>query len=157
MVDHRSGCPISLSLDVLGDRWSLLLLRDVTFAGKNTFRQMLRSQEGIAPNILTARLRKLVEHGLLTRHDDPGHKQKSVYRLTEAAIDLVPVFVQLGAWGTRHLPADPAMSVPSAVLSDGGPPMWARFQDELRAEHLGYRLDGRPWVADAIAHAGSTP
>lgn len=139
MSAQRSACPLSLSLEVLGDRWSLLVVRDVMFAGKRSFREFLRSEEGIAPNILSDRLRRLVDANLLTCQGDPEHRQKYLYHLTEPAIDLVPVIAQLGAWGTRHLPADAVMSVPATVLATGGPATRTRFQDELRAEHLGTR------------------
>src|SRR3974390_2451856 len=99
----RSGCPINLTLELLGDRWSLLILRDMIFGGARRFRELLRSPEGIASNILADRLRMLVEAGLLTRAGDPRHKQKAVYSLTESAIELVPVFAQIGAWGSRWL------------------------------------------------------
>jgi DNA-binding HxlR family transcriptional regulator len=153
MAERRSGCPLSLSLDLLGDRWSLLVVRDVMFAGKRGFREFLRSEEGIAPNILSDRLRRLVAAGMLTRHDDPDHRQKGVFRLTEAAIDLVPVLVQLGAWGTRHFPADPVLTVPSRVLGAGGPATVTRFQDELRAEHLGAPPPAGPSVHASLERA----
>lgn len=139
--DHRSGCPINLSLEVFGDRWSLLILRDMMFGGKRHFRELLRSEEGISSNILADRLRKLVEEGMITRADDPSHKQKAIYSLTEKAIALVPVFVQLGAWGSRHLPASEELSVSALVLEEGGPHMWDRFMSELREEHLGTPVD----------------
>src|SRR4051812_3574152 len=101
----KSGCPINLTVELLGDRWSLVVLRDVMFGGHRHFRELLgHSVEGIASNILAARLTKLVGAGLLTRHDDPSHRQKIEYRLTEAAIQLVPLLTQLGAWGARWLP-----------------------------------------------------
>src|SRR5579862_7863200 len=95
---HRSGCPINLTLEVLGDRWSLIVIRDVMFGNRRHFRDLLQhSQEGIASNILADRLKRLVERGLLTRSDDPTHKQKAIYSLTEMAIELVPLFAQMGA------------------------------------------------------------
>jgi DNA-binding HxlR family transcriptional regulator len=134
---HRSGCPINLTLEVLGDRWSLLILRDMIFGGSRRFRELLRSQERIASNILADRLRTLVEAGLLTRAGDPDHKQKAIYSLTEKAIDLVPVFAQIGAWGSRWLPVTEALSIRARLLEMGGPPLWERFMTELRQEHLG--------------------
>ncbi|MET0294057.1 MAG: helix-turn-helix domain-containing protein, partial [Phenylobacterium sp.] len=98
---------------------------------------LTKSEEGIASNILADRLKRLTESGLLTRADDPSHKQKAIYSLTEAAIQLVPVFAQMGAWGRRHLPATPELSIRAQLLEEGGPPLWARFMDDLRAEHLG--------------------
>jgi DNA-binding HxlR family transcriptional regulator len=140
-ASHRSGCPINLTLELLGDRWSLLILRDMIFGGSRRFRELLRSEERIATNILADRLRRLVEAGLLTRAGDPNHKQKAVYSLTEKAIGLVPVFVQIGAWGSCWLPVTEALSIRARRLEAGGPPLWERFMAELRHEHLG---DGLP-------------
>lgn len=134
---HRSGCPINLSLEVFGDKWSLLILRDMIFGGKRHFRELLRSEEGISSNILADRMKSLVELGLLTKADDPTHKQKAIYSLTEMAISLVPVFAHLGAWGRRWLPVTPELSIRAQLLEEGGSPLWDRFMDELREEHLG--------------------
>jgi DNA-binding HxlR family transcriptional regulator len=138
---HRSGCPINLTLEVLGDRWSLLILRDMIFGGARRFRELLGSEERIASNILADRLKMLVEAGLLTRRGDPSHKQKAVYSLTEKAIELVPVLAQIGAWGSRWLPVTEALSIRAKLMEAGGPPLWERFMAELRQEHLG---DGPP-------------
>lgn len=143
---HRSGCPINLTLELLGDRWSLLILRDIMFGGARRFRELLRSQERIASNILADRLRTLVEAGLLTRSGDPNHKQKAIYSLTEKAIALVPVFAQIGAWGSRFLPASEALSIRARLMEAGGPPLWERFMAELRQEHLGDGLPSGPSV-----------
>src|SRR5579863_968603 len=106
MDEHRSGCPINLTLEVLGDRWSLIVIRDVMFGNRRHFRELMAlSDEGIASNVLADRLKRLLEAGLLTRRDDPDHKQKGIYSLTEAAIELVPLLAHMGAWGRRHLPA----------------------------------------------------
>jgi DNA-binding HxlR family transcriptional regulator len=104
---HRSGCPINLSLEVFGDRWSLIILRDMMFGGRRHFRELLtQSEEGISSNILSDRLKMLLDQGMITKTDDPTHKQKAIYSLTEKAIALVPVFAQLGAWGRRYTPRD---------------------------------------------------
>ena len=135
---QRSGCPINLTLEVLGDRWSLLVLRDIIFGGARRFRELLRgSQERIASNILADRLRTLVDAGLLTRSGDPSHKQKAIYSLTEKAITLVPVLAHLGAWGNRWLPVTEELSIRARLMEAGGPSLWERFMDELRQEHLG--------------------
>jgi len=134
---HRSGCPINLTLEALGDKWSLIVVRDVMFGGRRRFRELLAgSQEGIASNILADRLQHLVALGVLTRVADPSHKQKQIYSLTEVGIQLLPVFVALGAWGRRFLPATEALSVHAELLERGGSPLLARFMAELRAEHL---------------------
>lgn len=134
---HRSGCPINLTLEVLGDRWSLLILRDMMFGNRRHFRELLRSEEGISTNILAERLKRLQQEGLITRADDPSHKQKAIYSLTGKAIDLLPVFAQIGAWGTKHLPVTPELSIRARLLAEGGPKMWQDFMAELREEHLG--------------------
>src|ERR1700712_1709614 len=102
----RSGCPINQAVEAFGDRWSLLVLRDIVFGGRRHFRELLAgNQEGIASNILADRLRQLVAGGLLTR-DDAGRGRRATYSLTEPAIQLVPVFAALGSWGLRHRGAD---------------------------------------------------
>jgi DNA-binding HxlR family transcriptional regulator len=137
MIERRSGCPINLALEVLGDRWSLIVIRDIMFGNRRHFRELLtRSNEGIASNILAARLKRLVEAGLLSRRDDPAHRQKGIYSLTEKAIQLVPVLVQLGAWGRRHLPTSPELAIRQQLMEEGGPPLWGAFADELRHIHL---------------------
>ncbi|MGH6681116.1 MAG: winged helix-turn-helix transcriptional regulator, partial [Bradyrhizobium sp.] len=81
---HRSGCPINLSLEVFGDRWSLIILRDMMFGGRRHFRELLiQSEEGISSNILADRLKMLLDEGMITKTDDPTHKQKAIYSLTE--------------------------------------------------------------------------
>jgi DNA-binding HxlR family transcriptional regulator len=134
---HRSGCPINLTLEVVGDKWSLLIMRDMIFAGKRHFRELLQSDEGISSNILTDRLNMLVEVGLLTRAPDPGHRQKVLYSLTEPSIALVPVLVQIGIWGRNWLPASEELGAISRDLEAGGPASWAQLMADLRATHLG--------------------
>ena len=142
MTEQRSGCPINLTLEVLGDRWSLIIIRDIMFGNRRYFRELLRhSEEGIASNILADRLKRLVEAGLLTRADDPGHKQKARYSLTEKAIQLLPILAQMGAWGRRHMPVTRELSVRAELLEEGGPPLWEAFMDELREAHLGLPRD----------------
>ena len=119
---HRSGCPINLTLEVLGDAWSLIVIRDVIFGNRRHFRDLLvHSEEGISSNILADRLRSLVENAVLTRADDPTHKQKAIYSLTEQGIELLPILAQMSSWGLRHLPVTHEMSVRAQILSDGGP------------------------------------
>jgi len=150
---QRSGCPINLTLEVLGDRWSLLILRDMIFGGRRRFRELQRSEERIASNILADRLKTLVEAGLLTRAGDPAHRQKAVYSLTEMSIDLVPMFAQIGAWGSRWLPVTEPLSIRARLLEAGGPPLWDRFMSELRREHLGGAPPPGPSVRDELEAA----
>ncbi len=137
-MERRSGCPINLSIEVLGDRWSVVVLRDIMFGNRRTYREILtNSEEGIASNILANRLKKLLREGLVSKADDPTHKQKAIYSLTEEAIALVPVMVQLGAWGRRFLPVTEELSIRAQLLQEGGPKIWDDFMQELRHNHLG--------------------
>ncbi len=136
--EERSGCPINLAIEVIGDRWSLLVIRDMMFGNRRRFNELLAgSEEGIASNILADRLKRLTAQGLVSRAADPTHKQKVIYSLTEPAIELVPVLAQLGSWGLRHRPASRELSIRAELLERGGPPLWNEFMDELREQHLG--------------------
>lgn len=145
-MEQRSGCPINLSLEVVGDKWSLIVIRDMMFGNRRHFNVLLaNSDEGIASNVLADRLQRLVEAGLITRAPDPSHKQKVLYSLAEPGIQLVPVLAHLGAWGRRHLPVSRTLSVRAELLERGGPEFWDRFMDELREQHLGIpRPEGTP-------------
>ena len=133
----RSGCPINAAVEVFGDRWTLLVLRDITFGDKRYFRELQAgSGEGIASNILADRLKKLVALGLLTR-EDVRSGQRARYSLTEPAIQLVPVFAQLGSWGARHRPTSPELRAGAELLEQGGPALWQQIMAELRRSHLG--------------------
>lgn len=132
---EKSTCPINLALEVFGDRWSLLIIRDMMFADKRHFREFLQSEEGISSNILTERLGKLVEHGVLSKTDDPSHKQKALYSLTPMGIDLLPVLAQIGIWGRKHRPVTKESGAPSVALEKGGPALWKQMQADLRKAH----------------------
>ncbi len=101
-LKHRSGCPVSVSLEIFGDRWSLLIVRDLMVRGFRTFKEFLRSGEGIATNVLADRLRKLQEAGIVTVEAGAGDGRSVSYRLTEKGIDLAPVLLELLIWGARH-------------------------------------------------------
>lgn len=151
-MDQRSGCPINLSVEVLGDRWSLVVLRDIIFGNLRTYGELHgNSLEGIATNILAARLKHLAAEGLVTAAPDPNHKQRTVYSLTEKAIDLVPILAHLGAWGARHLDVSPDLAARAIALDAGGPPMWSDFMDELRHLHLGAPAPRRSVLAELDA------
>ena len=136
----RSSCPIGLSLDVFGDAWTLLILRDIMFGGKRRFRELLESDERISSNILADRLKMLVEEGMLTKAGDPTHAQKAIYSLTESAIELLPIIVQIGAWGRRHRKDSDSLSEAERRflhdLAAGGPPHWKKLMSQLRESHV---------------------
>lgn len=148
-MDLRSGCPINLTVEVLGDRWSLIVLRDIMFGDRRTYGELHGSSlEGIATNVLASRLRHLEREGFLTSAPDPHHKQRTIYSLTEKAIALVPVMVALGNWGVRFTPAAPEFAARSLALEAGGPEMWQDFMDELRHLHLGAPAPRRSVLAE---------
>ena len=109
-----SGCPIDYALDLFGDRWTLLVIRDFLFRGKRHFKELMESPERIASNILTARLKKLEERGLIERHPDPDNRKQVIYTLTDKGRDLTPVLVEMVRWGGRH---DPDTLCPKNVVT----------------------------------------
>lgn len=141
MDEIRSGCPINLALETLGDRWSLIVIRDIIFGNRRHFRDLLaHSEEGIASNILADRLKRLVAKGVLTRADDPSHKQKALYSLTEMGIALLPLLVAMGRWGRRFLPVTPELAIRQQLMEEGGVALVEDFMAELRHRHLGVPL-----------------
>lgn len=146
----RSGCAINAAVEAFGDRWTLVVLRDMIFGGKRYFRELLTgSEEGIASNVLADRIARLVDSGLLTRAE-ARRGQRARYSLTEPAIQLVPVMVALGSWGLRHRETTPRLAARARLLEDGGPELWDRFMDELRVLHLG-SPDPHPERPSAVA------
>lgn len=104
----RSDCPLSCSLDIFGDKWSLLIIRDLMFGNKCTYNDFLKSAEGIATNILATRLKGLEENGIIEKSAHPDSKAKILYRLTPKGIDLLPIIVEIYIWSDKYLtiPAD---------------------------------------------------
>lgn len=118
----RSACPIANALDLLGDRWTLLVIRDLLFVGKRRFGELLGSPEGIPTNILSDRLRRLEEGGLLEKVPYQSRPTRYEYQLTAKGRDLFPVLRALINWATRHLPD--VASPPPGVLE--------RYDENLR-------------------------
>jgi DNA-binding HxlR family transcriptional regulator len=102
MNKKRSDCPISCSLDVIGDKWSLLIIRDVMLRGKMSYSEFLNSEEGIATNILVSRLNTLEAEEILVREVAPANKSKYIYSLTQKGVDLVPIIIELMDWGAKY-------------------------------------------------------
>jgi DNA-binding HxlR family transcriptional regulator len=102
IAQPRSGCPVSMSLDLLGDRWSLLIVRDLMVRGYRTFGEFLHSGEGIATNILAGRLKRLEAAGILCTEPSEEDGRSAYYRLTEKGISLAPVMLELLIWGAHH-------------------------------------------------------
>lgn len=99
---RRSGCPVSIALEIFGDRWSLLIVRDLMVRGFRNFKDFQESGEGIATNILADRLRKLADAGILANSPDPEDARRVQYRLTQKGIDLAPVVLEMLVWGAKH-------------------------------------------------------
>src|SRR5216684_3806496 len=99
---RRSGCPLNASVEVLGDRWSLLIIRDMMLRGFQTYKEFLESYERIATNILADRLRKLIAHGIITTQRNPSDGRKLIYSLTAKGIDLAPVLTEMVLWAAAH-------------------------------------------------------
>ena len=103
-IKPRSGCPLSYTLDFLGDKWSLLILRDMMLASKSTYGEFLNSDEKIATNILADRLSMLETYGFITKQVATDKKSKFLYSLTEKGISLVPVMLEISLWGSSFNP-----------------------------------------------------
>lgn len=99
---RRSGCPLNASVEMLGDRWSLLIIRDMMLRGSRTFKEFLNSHERIATNILADRLRRLEQYGIIAAHPDPQDGRKQIYTLTPKGLDLAPVMTEMVLWAAAH-------------------------------------------------------
>jgi DNA-binding HxlR family transcriptional regulator len=99
---RRSDCPINLALELFGDRWTLLIIRDLMFMGKRHYGEFLRSRERIATNILANRLALLEKEGIIIKHVDPAHKSKFIYKLSHKGIDLLPILVEVVLWSVKY-------------------------------------------------------
>ena len=102
-TSKRSFCPVSSALDLLGDKWSLLIVRDIALQKKNTFKEFLESDEKIATNILSDRLSRLEAQGIVSKSDHPHNKVVKVYRLTQKGLDLLPILFDVVLWSDKYL------------------------------------------------------
>jgi len=100
----RSDCPISLGLDLLGDKWTLLVIRDILIFNKKRYQEFITSPEKISTNILADRLSKLHRLGIITKSDDPSSKKQFIYAPTKKGLDLLPILFDLARWGIKHDP-----------------------------------------------------
>ena len=101
-IKRKSDCPINFALEIFGDRWTFLIVRDLMFKGKHYYGEFLLSEEKIATNILGDRLSMLESNGIVSKSSIPNHKQKIMYRLTQKGIDLVPVLVEFIMWSAKY-------------------------------------------------------
>lgn len=136
MSTHRSLCPINLMVEVVGDKWSLLILRDIMFYDKRHFNEFRQSEEKMASNILTDRLNMLEKEGMIVKRSDPTHKQKVIYSLTEKSIDLLPVLMEAMIWSIKYEPVDQMKYKPAIDLTKTGLKTQAKFRKKLMEKHL---------------------
>ena len=129
----RSDCPVSLGLDIFGDRWTLLIVRDLMFNGKRHYREMLLSAERISSNILADRLQMLVTEGIISKTEDPSHAQKVIYSLTEKGIALLPILMEISRWSFKYRPVGQAYA---PLLEADQAADWAALMTDLRHTHL---------------------
>ena len=139
---NRSGCPVNLSLEVFGDRWSLLIVRDLMVRGFRTFRDFLESGEGIATNILADRLRRLQRNGIVAAAVDETDRRRVNYRLTEKGIDLAPVMLELLIWGARH----EKTAAPPAIVAEMAKTRRAVLTETRRRWRQGDPEPLLPWL-----------
>jgi DNA-binding HxlR family transcriptional regulator len=130
MNKKRSECPLSCSLDIFGDKWSLLIIRDLMFENKCTYNDFLKSQEGIATNILASRLKELEENGIIEKSAHPDSKAKNLYRLTSKGIDLLPILIEVYIWSDKYftIPADVKVVIQEAKKDK------EKFENQIRSK-----------------------
>ena len=114
-MPRRSDCPISNVLDLIGDKWSLLILRDLLFTGKNSYSELQNSAENIATNILSSRLEQLEEQGLINKRVDDNDRRKKIYALTQAGKDMLPIMLEMIIWSSKY---DPDSNIPRQLIDD---------------------------------------
>lgn len=134
--EARSYCPMNLAVEIFGDKWTLLIIRDLIIEDKRRFREFLNSDEGIATNILTDRLSMLERRGILIHRPDPTHKQKKIYCLTQMGIDLFPVLLSIAEWSCKYLPVDSDSASHAQALLSGGNALKDRLIKDLQEKHL---------------------
>jgi DNA-binding HxlR family transcriptional regulator len=129
MNKKRSECPLSCSLDIFGDKWSLLIIRDLMFENKCTYNDFLKSQEGLATNILASRLKELEENGIIEKSAHPDSKAKNLYRLTSKGIDLLPILIEVYIWSDKYftIPADVKVVIQEAKKDK------EKFENQIRS------------------------
>ena len=129
---RRSNCPINFALETFGDPWSLLIIRDIVYFGKKTYKEFLASEEGMATNILASRLALLEHKGILEKRAYAGDRRKEEYRLTEKGLDLIAVLVELANWSAEHDPQTGAPASWIALMKAEREPMTRRIRETVK-------------------------
>ncbi len=133
---RRSACAISMALDAIGDKWSLLILRDLMFTDKRSYGELQSSDEKIATNILAARLQSLEANGLIRKTADPENGRRCLYYLTEKGIDLLPVVIELRQWMEKHSPLAEGCTNALKLNDKNRKEVLAAYKKKLKATHL---------------------
>ncbi len=136
MKEPKSYCPQNLTLEVIGDKWTMLIIRDMMLNNKRYFREFLQSKEKIASNILSNRLKFLEEEGIIFKQSDEQHKQKIRYSLTEKGIDLLPILIENARWSLKYKPVDKEDALIAKKIMDGGQKNIQSIIDNLKQQHL---------------------
>jgi DNA-binding HxlR family transcriptional regulator len=110
----KSHCPVNFALEIFGDKWTLLIIRDLLFFGKKYYGEFINSEEGISTNILADRLNLLEKKGFVQKHNDAAHGSKYVYQPTQKAIDLIPMLLEMILWSAKY---DPATAAPKEFVA----------------------------------------
>ncbi len=134
---NRSDCPISNVLDHLGDRWSLLVIRDIAFFNKRAYKELLESSEGIATNILSDRLKKLEASNIIKKQPDPSDRRRQIYSLTESGIDLLPILIEMILWSAKHY--SDTLAIPTDLVKK------AKEDRDALINQLMDRISGQNW------------
>jgi len=137
MKKQKSDCPQYLALEVIGDKWTLLIIRDMMIGGKRYFREFLKSKEKIASNILTNRLQSLEKEGIIYKKKDKEHKQKIIYLLTQKGIDLFPILMENARWSLKYKLVDKNDAKVAKSILEGGTHKMKFIMEELKKTHLG--------------------
>ena len=155
MKNCRSECPTNMAVEALGDRWSILILRNIIFLGQRTYLSLLNNlEEGISSNILADRIKMLCETGMLTRTPDPNHRQRAFLSLTEKSIATAPILIEFGYWGANFLSSNTDACFLAKKLHEGGRELAEEFMDELRHQHLDHpRKHNGPMVLERLWEA----
>ena len=127
---NTNKCPITFALEMFGDKWSLIILRDIIFKGKKYYGEFLNSPERISTNILASRLLKLESEGLITKAQDPSNLSKNIYQLTVKGKDLLPVMLDMIEWSVKY---NPQPGIPSSIISGAPENLLARLHKDREA------------------------
>ena len=136
MKNKKSLCPVNQYLEIFGDKWTLLIIRDMMFVGKRYFNDLKNSDEKIASNILTDRLSKLETSGIIIKTKSNQHKQKKTYTLTKMGIDLLPIIIQMSSWSLTHREITEKDRIHVSELIRGGEKLQNKMMKDLFNEYV---------------------